>query len=211
MDLIQRVCQVAIEFLLGYSFQLLGAVLAIIAGFLVGRRISSLLLKVQEKSNVDVTVRQFTASTVRLLVLVMFVIVALKRLGVAITPLVAAIGGLAVGLSLALQGPSPITALAWPSFFRACLSSVTPSPRKAVRGKSKRPSWLRPNLRAEDGEIIVIPTSTSLARLLRTRQPIALRKALSGTPTTPTPCKPSPRSATCWLPTRMSSPSRPQN
>ena len=63
------------------------------------------MLRLQARRNIDVTLRQFIASAVRLLVLVMFLIIAVGKLGISITPFVAAIGALAVGVSFALQGP----------------------------------------------------------------------------------------------------------
>jgi|TARA_B100000315_G_scaffold235125_1_gene249755 small conductance mechanosensitive channel len=51
------------------------------------------LLRLQERRNVDVTLRQFIASSVRLLIIVMTGMVALNGLGVNITPLIAALGG----------------------------------------------------------------------------------------------------------------------
>jgi small conductance mechanosensitive channel len=105
VDLAQQVYQLVVNFLVTYSFQLLGAVLVVIAGYIVGGWVSRALLRLQERRDVDVTLRQFIASTVRLLVVGMFLIVALSQLGVSITPLIAAIGGLAVGASFAIQGP----------------------------------------------------------------------------------------------------------
>jgi small conductance mechanosensitive channel len=63
------------------------------------------LQRVLNARNVDETLAGFIASTARLLVVGLFVIVALSRIGISITPLIAAIGGLAVGASFAVQGP----------------------------------------------------------------------------------------------------------
>lgn len=102
---LQQVGQLVANFLVTYAFQIAGAVIILIAGFIVANWLARLLLRMQEKRNVDVTLRQFIASTARLLVLGLFVIIALGKLGISMTPLVAALGGLAVGASLALQGP----------------------------------------------------------------------------------------------------------
>jgi len=67
--------------------------------------IARLLLRAQERRNVDPTLGQFIASAVRLLLIGLAIVIALGNLGISITPLIAAIGGLAVGASLALQGP----------------------------------------------------------------------------------------------------------
>ncbi|MCC5885788.1 MAG: mechanosensitive ion channel family protein [Gammaproteobacteria bacterium] len=95
----------AVDFMVTYSFQIVGAVIIMIVGYLVSNWAGNAILRLQERRNIDVTLRQFISSAVRLLVLVMFVIIAVGKLGISITPFVAAIGGLAVGASFALQGP----------------------------------------------------------------------------------------------------------
>ena len=157
LELVQQIYQTLVDFLVGYSFQILGAIIVVIAGFLVGRWVSNVLLKVQEKRNVDVTLRQFIASTVRLIVVVMFLIVALSQLGISITPLIAAIGGLAVGASFAIQGPV--------SNYGAGLVIILTRMYKVgdtvslldCSGIVEDISLATTILRAEDGEQIVIP------------------------------------------------------
>ena len=102
---LQQVGQLVINFLVAYAFQIAGAVIILIAGIMVANWLARVLLRVQEKRNVDITLRQFIASTARLLVLGLFVIIALGKLGISMTPLIAALGGLAVGASFAIQGP----------------------------------------------------------------------------------------------------------
>lgn len=77
----------------------------LIAGFIVGGWVSRILLRFQERRDVDVTLRHFIASTARLVVIGLFVIMAVSKLGLSITPLIAALGGLAVGAIFTLQGP----------------------------------------------------------------------------------------------------------
>ncbi|HTK99531.1 MAG TPA: mechanosensitive ion channel domain-containing protein [Pseudomonadales bacterium] len=105
VDTVQRIYEFVIQFLVGYSFQLFGAIVILVAGVIVAGWTAKALLRAQERRNVDVTLRQFIASVVRLLVIGLAVVIALSNLGISITPFIAAIGGLAVGASLALQGP----------------------------------------------------------------------------------------------------------
>ena len=157
LELVTQIYQTLVDFLIGYSFQILGAIIVVIAGFIVGRWVSSALLKLQERRNVDVTLRQFIASTVRLIVVVMFLIVALSQLGISITPLIAAIGGLAVGASFAIQGPV--------SNYGAGLVIILTRMYKVgdtvslleCSGIVEEISLATTILRAEDGEQIVIP------------------------------------------------------
>lgn len=105
LSIVQEIYSLVVNFAVTYSFQLLGAVIVLIAGFVVGGWAGNLLRGVLEKRDVDITLRQFLASTTRLIVIGIFLIIALSQMGISITPLIAAIGGLAVGVSFALQGP----------------------------------------------------------------------------------------------------------
>ena len=66
---IQSLYRTIMTFLVGYSFQLFGGVVILIAGFVVARWAGNAVLRLQARRNVDVTLRQFIASTVRLLVI----------------------------------------------------------------------------------------------------------------------------------------------
>jgi small conductance mechanosensitive channel len=105
LETLQHFYEVVIDFAVTYSFQLFGGLLTLAAGFLVAGWVSRALLRIQAARNVDKTLAGFIASTVRMMVVGMFIIVALSRIGISITPLIAAIGGLAVGASFAMQGP----------------------------------------------------------------------------------------------------------
>ena len=105
LEVFTQAYQLIVNFLVSYSFQLAGAVVILIGGFIVGSWVSRATLRVLEKRNVDVTLRQFIASTSRLAVVGLFVIIALSKLGISMTPIIAAVGGLALGASFAIQGP----------------------------------------------------------------------------------------------------------
>lgn len=105
LDLIRQIYELVVNFLVTYSFRLVGAVIVVIAGIIVSRWVGRAMLRLQERHDVDVTLRQFIASAVRMVVIGLFLVIALSQLGISITPLIAAIGGLAVGVSFALQGP----------------------------------------------------------------------------------------------------------
>lgn len=91
-------------FLVNYSFQLIGAVIVFLIGVFVARRISNVVLGLCERKGLDVTLSGFIANTVRLIIIVMTAIIALGKLGISITPFVAAVGALSLGAGLAMQG-----------------------------------------------------------------------------------------------------------
>ena len=104
LNTLSRVYVLVTEFLVTYSFQLLGAVLILVAGVLVSRTVGRAVLAQCERKHVDIALAQLLAMLGRLGVLALFVLIALAKLGISIAPLIAAVGGAAVGVGLALQG-----------------------------------------------------------------------------------------------------------
>lgn len=97
---LQGVYQLITEFLVTYSFQLVGALLIFLLGLWVASKVSRLVAKQFDKHNIDITLSNF----VRILIIVMVGIIALGKIGISITPMVAAIGAASLGAGLALQG-----------------------------------------------------------------------------------------------------------
>lgn len=104
LNMLSRVYVLVTEFLVTYSFQLLGAVLILMAGALVSRAVGRAVLAQCERKHVDIALAQLLAMLGRGGVLALFVLIALAKLGISIAPLIAAVGGAAVGVGLALQG-----------------------------------------------------------------------------------------------------------
>ncbi len=102
---LQNLINIAVEFLVTYSFQILAAIIILIIGTFVARWSSRLVTRLCEKNNIDVVLSRFLGSTTKIIVLVFVLIIALGKFGISIAPFIAAIGALAFGASLALQGP----------------------------------------------------------------------------------------------------------
>jgi small conductance mechanosensitive channel len=101
----QRLIDMAIDFMVNYSFQIIGAILVLVAGILAGKFAASFLLTLLEKKNVDITLSKFLASTAKGLIIGFAVLVALGKFGITIAPLIAALAATAFGASFAIQGP----------------------------------------------------------------------------------------------------------
>lgn len=96
--------QMVAEFLVAYSFQLVGALIIFMVGWLLAGKLAKLVQRLCEARAIDVTLSRFIGSTVKMIVLVLVVIMALGQMGISVTPFVAAVGALTFGLSLAAQG-----------------------------------------------------------------------------------------------------------
>ncbi|MFA6499823.1 MAG: mechanosensitive ion channel family protein [Desulfurivibrionaceae bacterium] len=95
----------AITFLVDYSFQVVGAIIILIAGFLLGNWVAAAVAKLCETRKIDATLRHFLSSLAKIVVVAFAVLIALSKFGITIAPFVAAIGAAAFGATYALQGP----------------------------------------------------------------------------------------------------------
>lgn len=96
--------QMVVEFFITYSFQILGALLVLVIGILIARKVGNLVFNLCQKKEIDITLSRFIASTSKIIVIVMVAIIALGKIGISVTPFVAAIGALSLGAGLAVQG-----------------------------------------------------------------------------------------------------------
>jgi small conductance mechanosensitive channel len=104
IEQVQNVYNIVTEFLVTYSFQLVGAVVIFILGLYVAKKVASFTLRLCEKHNIDITLSTFIANLLKILIIIMMAIIALGKVGISVTPFVAAIGALSLGAGLALQG-----------------------------------------------------------------------------------------------------------
>lgn len=100
----QAIYNMITEFFVTYSFQILGALIILVLGILVGRKVGDIVLKLCEKKELDITLSRFASSAAKLTIIVMAAVIALGKVGISVTPFVAAIGALGLGAGLAMQG-----------------------------------------------------------------------------------------------------------
>lgn len=100
----QELYNLIVTYLVTYGFQVLGAIIIVVVGVFVANKVADKLNAFMLSKNIDVTLSKFTASTIKIIIIVMIAIMALGRLGISVTPFVAAIGALSLGAGLALQG-----------------------------------------------------------------------------------------------------------
>lgn len=96
--------QLITGYLVTYSFQILAAILIFAVGLLISRKVADWILGFLLSRNIDVTLSHFTANTLRFIMISMVLVIVLGKIGISITPFVAAIGAISLGAGLALQG-----------------------------------------------------------------------------------------------------------
>ncbi len=100
----QAIYQLITTFFVNYSFQIIGALIILVLGVLVARKVGGIVLKLCERKGLDVTLSRFAASTTKVSIIAMVAIVAIGKVGISVTPFIAAIGALSLGAGLAMQG-----------------------------------------------------------------------------------------------------------
>ncbi|WP_441003059.1 mechanosensitive ion channel family protein [Pseudocolwellia agarivorans] len=104
IDQMAHIYQIVIDFFTNYSFQIVGAIIIFIIGYILAGKVAAMLLRVCERHNLDVTLSRFIANSSRMILVLMIAIIALGKLGISVTPFIAAIGAVSLGAGLALQG-----------------------------------------------------------------------------------------------------------
>ncbi len=105
LETIQQVYNIVTEFIISYSFQILGAIIILIVGAKLAGWLGRAVSKLCEKKNIDITLSRFLGSIVKILVLTFVVIIAIGKFGISIAPFIAALGAIAFGTSFAIAGP----------------------------------------------------------------------------------------------------------
>ncbi len=80
------------EYLVTYSMQIVGAIFILLLGLWVAKKIANVVASLMARHNIDVTLTNFVSNVVKVLLIVMVVIIALGKIGISVTPFVAAIG-----------------------------------------------------------------------------------------------------------------------
>lgn len=102
---LQKAADLASEIAVNYGFQFFAALVILIIGWQISRWVSSLVLRLCERLNLDITLSKFFAGLAKIIILAFVFIIALGKFGVSIAPFIAALGAVVFGSTLALQGP----------------------------------------------------------------------------------------------------------
>ena len=101
---LDQVRSIAIDLGMKFGPKLLVAIIIMTAGYFVARWTAGGVGRMLQKFELEPPVRQLLLSIARVLVLILFVIMALQNLGVELLPLIAGLGVAGAGIALAMQG-----------------------------------------------------------------------------------------------------------
>lgn len=163
---VQQLYSMIMQFLVQYSFQIVGAIIILLLGIKLANWLAQLVKGLGERKKLDPTLTGFMAGAVRLVVLAFVIIMAMGKFGISVAPLIAALSAVAFGSSFAIQGPL--------SNYGAGLSIIISRPfvvgnTITVKGVSGVVDEIRlacTMLSTEDGEQITIPNKHIVGEIL---------------------------------------------
>lgn len=177
---LESIYSTIIDFLVRYSFQIVGAIIILCLGLWIAGKLGKWLFKTLEHKNVDVTLANFLGNLLKLTVIAITVIIVLGKVGISITPFVAALGAASLGAGLAIQGTL--------SNYGAGLAIILARPfvihnTLSVRGYTGQVVEI--NLATtvlinEDGERITIPNRHIVGEILKNTQENSLVEGVVG-------------------------------
>lgn len=165
-DFVEKMYDVTVEFFVNYSFQVIGAILILIIGVMVSRWLGNLVIGLLTKRNVDVTLRGFIGSAIRILVLACFVVIALGKFGISVAPFVAAIGAIGLGAGLAVQGLLSNLAAGFNIILTRPFVVGNTITINGIFGVVKEIRLAMTLLETEDGELITVPNRHIVGEVL---------------------------------------------
>ncbi len=101
---LEQVRSTAIDLGMKFGPKLLTAIIILVVGFFVARWAAGVMERLLRKFEFEPPIRQLLENIVRVVVLILFGIIALQNLGVELLPLIAGLGVAGAGIALAMQG-----------------------------------------------------------------------------------------------------------
>jgi len=170
LEQLTRIYSLVVDYMVTYSFQIIGAVIVLIIGFVIARKVSNTIFKLCQKKNIDVTLSQFFSGVIRVFLIAATLMVALPKMGIQITPFIAALGAVGLGAGLAVQGLL--------SNYSAGLAIILTRPFvvgdtikvQGVAGLVKEVKLASTVLSNEDNELITIPNKHIVGEIIHNSQ-----------------------------------------
>lgn len=104
MEEVNEYSSVVVDLAMEYGPKLIGAIITLVVGLWVIKRISKIVQKGFEKRNIDPSLRPFLVSLINTLFKVFLVVSVLSMLGIEMTSFVAIIGAAGLAIGMALSG-----------------------------------------------------------------------------------------------------------
>jgi small conductance mechanosensitive channel len=161
-----RVKDQILAFLVSYGFQILGGVVILVAGHFCAVFIAKPVKKLTARFHLEPPVENLLVFLSRLLVMVIAALLAVSNLGVNISPLVAGIGVVGVGIGLATQGVLSNVVAGLVIMFSKPFRVTEYIELLGVEGVVEKIDLFSTHLRHFDKSVVIIPNKKIVGEIL---------------------------------------------
>lgn len=166
LETTKKLVDMVVEFLVKYSFQVLGGIVILVIGHFISKIAGRILGQLLEKHKIDVTISKFIIQMIKIVVIAFAVLIALGNFGITILPFIAGLSVAGFGLSFALQGPlsnyaAGVTLIFTKPFKVGDIIEVTDA-----MGEVADMTLARTQLKTVDGTIIFIPNKQIVGEVI---------------------------------------------
>jgi small conductance mechanosensitive channel len=163
---LKKVFDWIVEAVVKYSFQVLGGIIVLAAGWVIANFVARFVGNFLNKKKVDVTVAKYMVSITKMVIMLFALIAALSKFGIEIAPFIAGLSVVGLGASLAMQGPI--------SNYAAGAILIFTKPFKVgdlievigIAGEVEDMTLPRTILKTVDGDLIVVPNKHIIGEII---------------------------------------------
>ena len=80
---VEKYYNLIMEYLVTYSMQILGAILILFIGLWIAQKVSNMVAGLMQRHNIDITLTNFVSNVIKVLLIIMFLVIALAKLALA--------------------------------------------------------------------------------------------------------------------------------
>ena len=163
---LRKLMDLAIEFFVKYSFQVLGGIIVVILGWLLANFIGRLIGEFLIKKGMDAPVVKFVIAMVKGTVIAIAVLTALGKFGITIAPFIAGLSVIGFGASFAVQGPLSNYAAGAALIFTKPFKVGDIMEVTGAMGEVTDMTLARTEMKTLDGTVIFIPNKQIIGEVI---------------------------------------------
>ena len=104
MEEVNKYFDLGLSYLIEYGIQILGAIIVLIIGLWIIKKISKTTLRLMEKRNIDESLRPFLVSLLNVVLKALLVVSVMSMVGIEMTSFIAILGAAGLAIGMALSG-----------------------------------------------------------------------------------------------------------
>ncbi len=163
---VKKIFDWIVEAVVKYSFQVLGGIIVLAAGWVIANFIARFVADFLMKKKIDVTVAKYLVSITKMIIMVFALIAALSKFGIEIAPFIAGLSVVGLGASLAMQGPISNYAAGAVLIFTKPFKVGDLIEVNDIAGEVEDMTLPRTILKTVDGDTVVVPNKHIIGEII---------------------------------------------